>query len=126
MISKDSDKGNKSKLRLVGLVGGGISVIIFFALSSFMSPERALVITSIVFVFFAIIYIKRREIWNAYYISTLVVIFMAEIFLAFFINIPRIRSAAIAVLPVALFDFFLIDIVLLGVKKLFRLPDWRT
>lgn len=126
MADETSEKRDSTRQRLAGLVGGLIAIVIYAALSNFVEFGRAISAALVFLTFTAVIYVKGRELLNPYYISTLVVLFAVEFPSAFLVTIPRMRTGYVGLFfPIVLLDFALILAVLFGVKKLFRLPDWR-
>ena len=80
-------------------------------------------IASLIGVFVMTIYVKRNDILNIYYISTMLAIFVVELALILVLQIPIPHSFSIVVLPFAIMDFLAVLSILSFVKKIFGIPD---
>lgn len=121
-MSDDSEEKTKFNAQVAGLILAVPALVV----TSFLGDRgRSLIFISIYAAFAGVFYVRRRDIWNMYYIVSAIIMLLIELPAIFLVKLPPI-SAGIAAIPVALVNYALIESVLRGVKRLFRLPDWRS
>jgi len=123
MTEEKSDEGTETKSRIAGLITLVLVSPVYFAFAHFGHPQKGFLVTCVVGVFAAIIYTKGRVLLDVYHISSMIVLFIAQIFGVLIFNISVPDHFSIAVLPFAIADYFLLFAILGLVELAFGLPD---